>query len=280
MVLIPNTNFVVDGFKYSSALDKPYYIFFLTHMHADHWAGLTPSWNRGPIYCSPITARMLTHKFPGIQNVTALELDEPHFIYMDQNQTTGVNITFIDANHIPGAVMILFQSPTLGNILHTGDFRYKPDILNHPSLRDSSNSLISIDHLFLDNTFGKEDFNFPPADQCTSDIIEIIQSHPDSDIWIANDALGKEELLLTLAKYFKTLVVVSQVRYRDIELMGYDASWFTTNSEDGWIHCITTEEIKKIGNRNREGSNTIGFYMSGWFKTKSRKGPYIYVFYI
>jgi len=38
------------------------HLFFLTHMHADHIEGLTPSWNR-PIYCTPITKKLLLHKF-------------------------------------------------------------------------------------------------------------------------------------------------------------------------------------------------------------------------
>ena len=28
-------------------------LYFLTHMHADHTVGLSPSWNRGLIHCSP-----------------------------------------------------------------------------------------------------------------------------------------------------------------------------------------------------------------------------------
>ena len=29
----------------------------------DHTGGLSPSWNLGPIYCSPITKQLLMHKF-------------------------------------------------------------------------------------------------------------------------------------------------------------------------------------------------------------------------
>ena len=35
--------------------------FFLTHMHADHCEGLTPSWTQ-PIYCSPMTKELLLNK--------------------------------------------------------------------------------------------------------------------------------------------------------------------------------------------------------------------------
>lgn len=35
-------------------------LFFLSHFHADHVNGLTPSW-RYPIYMSSVTAKLLTH---------------------------------------------------------------------------------------------------------------------------------------------------------------------------------------------------------------------------
>jgi hypothetical protein len=35
----------------------------------------------------------------------------------------GVRCTFMDANHCPGAVMILFQIPGRRTVLHTGDCR-------------------------------------------------------------------------------------------------------------------------------------------------------------
>lgn len=37
-------------------------------------------------------------------------------------------ITAIEANHCPGAVMFMFEGD-FGRILHTGDFRFHPQIL-------------------------------------------------------------------------------------------------------------------------------------------------------
>ncbi len=80
MVLITNTNIVVDDFSYGKANPYLKYIYFLTHFHSgtqlqfpinilDHWAGITQSWNYGKIYCSEMTKRLLLNKFPTIQNV-------------------------------------------------------------------------------------------------------------------------------------------------------------------------------------------------------------------
>ena len=35
----------------------------------------------------------------------------------------GVRITFVDANHCPGAAMILFEPPGASPVVHTGDCR-------------------------------------------------------------------------------------------------------------------------------------------------------------
>jgi len=36
----------------------------------------------------------------------------------------GVRVTFLDANHCPGSVMILFQVPGRRPVLHCGDCRF------------------------------------------------------------------------------------------------------------------------------------------------------------
>ena len=33
-------------------------LFFLSHLHADHTVGLNSSWSRGPIYTSPVNAKI------------------------------------------------------------------------------------------------------------------------------------------------------------------------------------------------------------------------------
>ena len=38
-------------------------------------------------------------------------------------EVAGVTVTFVDAHHCPGAVMILFEAPGKLPLLHTGDCR-------------------------------------------------------------------------------------------------------------------------------------------------------------
>ena len=50
-----NTNVVVDDFMYGKARSSYNYVYFLSHMHSDHYQGLSNKWDYGRIYCSEIT---------------------------------------------------------------------------------------------------------------------------------------------------------------------------------------------------------------------------------
>jgi Cft2 family RNA processing exonuclease len=69
-------------------------------------AGLRSDFTAGLIYCSPITKRLIVAKnrVP-TERVQPLELDRRHVI-------DGVGVTLIDANHCPGAAMMLFEVPS------------------------------------------------------------------------------------------------------------------------------------------------------------------------
>ncbi len=42
MVQLPKTNIIIDGFDKDHS--KDFYVYFLTHMHSDHYKGLTGNW--------------------------------------------------------------------------------------------------------------------------------------------------------------------------------------------------------------------------------------------
>lgn len=60
-------------------------------------------------------------------------MNEEHWIYLDETKREGITVLLMDACHCPGAVMFLFKG-SFGTVLHTGDFRYHPDMLKHPLL--------------------------------------------------------------------------------------------------------------------------------------------------
>lgn len=119
----------------------------LTHFHADHYKGLTKTFDRGVIFCTPETARLVEFKFkvdparivqvPFYTPVRLWaparlgelgkgssaswsaqdwpELQAPGALSGATSQTASVpvTLTFLPANHCPGAAMVLFSVPDM-----------------------------------------------------------------------------------------------------------------------------------------------------------------------
>ena len=103
-------------------------------MFIDHLKGLSNNWSKGKIYCSHISRLLIVDRFPTLLNfVIALEMDEEHWVYLDNELKEGVSVVLMDANHCPGAVMFLFRGK-MGTVLHTGDFRFHEKMLKNPWL--------------------------------------------------------------------------------------------------------------------------------------------------
>jgi hypothetical protein len=274
MVKVPNCNAIVDGFSYTSTLVKPNYTYFLTHMHSDHYKGLCPSWNRGPIYCSPETAILLKAMYPGIKRIYSLELNVTHWIILDNSLNEGINVTLLDANHCIGSVMILFQGEKTENILYTGDFRYDPSMLSNACLLDSSGNLIEISHLFLDNTFNSPDFVFPSQTVCKNLLFQVIEENPLCDVWIKNECFGRESLLIELSYRFNTLIVVDPKAYERVVLLNAHPERFSTNEKDGFIHVVNSKTMSMLYDRNQNQIKTIGIWLTGWCKEFTKTDEY------
>jgi DNA ligase-1 len=126
-------NIVIDGFQFPLSIfpEQHQRHYFLTQYHQDHFKGLSPEWNQGHIYCSPITANALLNimKFQTPSLVHSIEYNVPQILYDD------IEFTFLDANHCPGSIMILFycKSKNLYH-LHTGMMKYSPSMKMYPAL--------------------------------------------------------------------------------------------------------------------------------------------------
>ena len=82
-------------------------------------AGLNKSFSSGTIFCSPITATLLI-KDMGMPShrICSIPVDKPTTI-------DGVEITPMDANHCPGAVMFLFKIPEKGCAAKNGKQKHQ-----------------------------------------------------------------------------------------------------------------------------------------------------------
>lgn len=118
--------------------------FFLTHAHSDHFSSLSRAQPfHGDVLCSDITARLM--RLPWRRPLThyrPLALNIAHVL------EPGLSVTLLDANHCPGAVMLLFQCTRTGTVLWTGDCRADQ------ALRASLEPVLDgpLAHLFLDTS--------------------------------------------------------------------------------------------------------------------------------
>ncbi|XP_058090887.1 uncharacterized protein LOC131237218 [Magnolia sinica] len=234
--------------------------YFLTHLHADHTKGLSSKWKKGPLFCSPISANIFPAKFPGfkLSLLRILETGSPHSISLispTSGSKIGVQVTPIDAHHCPGAVMYLFRGD-FGCMLYTGDFRW--ETANDRALLGKSMLLGAlggdeVDFLYIDNTYCNPSFSFPPREVAAQQVIDVIASHPDHDIVIAIDTLGKEDLLLHISRTFRTKIWVWPERLQIMHLLGF-SNIFTTKTSLTRIRAVPRYSLTI---ENLEALNTI-----------------------
>jgi hypothetical protein len=68
------------------------------------------------------------------------------------------------------------------------------------------NVSIDVDYLFLDNTFANPEYDFPSREEAFKGLVEVVKSHETYRIYLFSYSLGKEEVFISLAKQFQTLV--------------------------------------------------------------------------
>ncbi|XP_057954625.1 uncharacterized protein LOC131148737 isoform X2 [Malania oleifera] len=210
--------------------------YFLTHLHADHTVGLSSSWARGLLFCSRITAKLFPFKFPkfrlsllrilDVGSWNSLSLRSP-----SSASETTVQVMAIDAHHCPGAVMYLFRGE-FGCMLYTGDFRWETTNGRAKTGRTMLLNALegdAVDTLYLDNTFCNPSFSFPSREVAAQQVVDIIASHPEHEIIIGIDSLGKEELLLHISRTLKIKIWVWPERLQTLHLLGFQEV-FTTNT--------------------------------------------------
>jgi len=156
-MLLEELPIAVDSFSHRGAE----VLFFCSHAHADHLVGLHGRWQRGCIYCSPVTARLLELRWPALgARLRPLTLGVTHSLTLGGADGPPLRVLLLDAHHVPGAVMFLF-SGDFGTLLHTGDFRWHPEHVHLCSLPLLRGGLARI---FLDNTFCHPAFEHPPRE--------------------------------------------------------------------------------------------------------------------
>ncbi|KAL6853863.1 hypothetical protein ACP4OV_019892 [Aristida adscensionis] len=248
--------------------------YFLTHLHQDHTRGLGAAggWRHGPLYCSPATARLLPTRFPGVDASLLRPLAPGASAALSLSSSSGrpvsLRVTAVPALHCPGSLMYLFRGDP-GCMLYTGDFRWE---LGCDRARRAKEALLdalagdTVDVLYLDNTYCHPSLNFPPRPVVAEQIVNIIRAHPDHEVVIGVDTLGKEDLLLHISRALETKIWVWPQRLQTIHLLGIDENQeiFTTQTSLTRVRAIPRYSltIENLDALNTECS-TIGIMPSG-----------------
>ena len=221
--------FIVDGFNFVDPETKHY---FLTHFHSDHTTGLHASFDIGTIYCSNVTAELVV-SVTGVKKkvVRALEIGETTIIQ-------GVEVTPLNANHCPGAVMFHFRDQRSGRVvLHTGDFRASTAVCNDPRMHELLRQSGPVDLLYLDTTYCKPGYTFPDqAEVCAAMariVREELEREPKTLFVVGSYSIGKENAIEAVARAASSCAFVSFDRARSLRLSGrWDDSLYTESDSD------------------------------------------------
>ena len=239
--------FLVDGFKHvrASPTTRAY---FLSHFHSDHYGGLDERFDAAPIYCTQITASLVAAKL-GVKS----ELLRPCPVG-EAFVVQGVSVTFVDANHCPGAVLLLFELPCGRKIVHCGDMRYHPRMQTEPSLLRVKGE---VDTVYLDTTYCEEKHTFPPQEDSIALVVNQVTKQLALDgggggggggsggddgiclVLLSAYTIGKEKVLLEVSRATGHQIYVSPEKLKVVQcldLKSEELGRFTSDMSSTPIH--------------------------------------------
>lgn len=200
---IPGTKLVVDAFQYGQIEGISAY--FLTHFHSDHYGGLNKQWSF-PIYCNKITGNLVKSKLKVPEQYV-------HVLPMNTEVTVeGIKVILLEANHCPGAAMLLFFLADGQIVLHTGDFRADPSMETYPELLGSR-----VQTVYLDTTYCSPEYTFPKQHEvinyAANRAFELVTLNPRTLVVCGSYSVGKEKVFLALADVLGSKVCLSRDKY-------------------------------------------------------------------
>ncbi|XP_071090237.1 DNA cross-link repair 1A protein-like [Haliotis cracherodii] len=197
---IPGTTLTVDAFRYGVIPGCRAYV--LTHFHYDHYGGLTKHFKQH-LYCSKVTGNLVRTKIKvDPQYIHTLPLNQPCDV-------EGVELTLMEANHCPGAVIILLRLKSGQTFLHTGDFRADPAMEQYPPLVGTK-----IHQLYLDTTYCDPSYTFPPQSEVIKFAVTLTKKHveasPNTLVVCGTYTIGKERVFTAIADALESKVCVKK----------------------------------------------------------------------
>ncbi|CAH8528408.1 unnamed protein product [Heterobilharzia americana] len=299
---IPSTPITVDAFCYNDIPGCTCY--FLSHFHSDHFKGIHKNF-KGHIYCSEVTKNLLRDTYGPKLLISVLELHKC-------TKICDVEVTALDANHCPGSLMFLFHLPLKGKTyLHTGDFRYTPEMLASPSSltsylkeENAKDTLVpKIDSVFLDTTYCSSQYDFPTQEKVIHAALEITRQYltkdPTTLVICGMYSIGKERFVHGLASELNLLVWLPRNQSRLVKLAAQGGciicqkllQCVVDNPHQAQLHVLPMQQLNLTGlvqHRNKMGDRlpsdpfhkssshsklrpVLGWRPTGWSHRQSSK---------
>ncbi|XP_055502871.1 DNA cross-link repair 1A protein [Leucoraja erinacea] len=267
---IPGTNFTVDAFQYGVIEGCTGY--FLTHFHSDHYGGLTKKFGC-LIYCNTITRNLVISKLK-VQDQCVISLPMNTECIVD-----GVKVVLLDANHCPGAAMLLFQLPNGKTILHTGDFRANSSMERYSHLMDQK-----IHVLYLDTTYCSPEYTFPSQQEAIQFVgniaFETVAMNPRTLIVCGTYSIGKEKVFLAIAQVLGCKVCITKNKLDILRCLNSEQidSVVTLDWQSTQVHLLPMMQITFKGlqaHMNKfpgQYDQIVAFKPTGWTYS-SQRGP-------
>lgn len=268
------TNFTVDAFQYGVIDGCTGY--FLTHFHSDHYGGLTKKFGC-LIYCNTITRNLVISKLK-VQDQCVISLPMNTECIVD-----GVKVVLLDANHCPGAAMLLFQLPNGKTILHTGDFRANSSMERYSHLMDQK-----IHVLFLDTTYCSPEYTFPSQQEAIQFVgniaFETVAMNPRTLIVCGTYSIGKEKVFLAIAQVLGCKVCITKNKLDILRCLNSEQidSVVTLDWQSTQVHLLPMMQITFKGlqaHMNKfpgQYDQIVAFKPTGWTYS-SQHGPVLNV---
>lgn len=272
--------FAVDAFCYGQIPNVKHY--FLTHFHSDHYGGLSKQWKAGPIYCSPSTAR-LVHQQLGVEDQWLVPIKNGQETIVD-----GVSVVFLDANHCPGAVVILFNR----EVLHTGDFRASAGLRAELANWTSHISSVYLDTTYLDplRTFPAQD---AVVDVCAEHCLQLQMKKPRKNfflkerptrilVMVGSYSIGKERLALRIAQRLDTNIWASARKHKILDALDLEGlqDRLVNDGTSCQVYLVSMRDVTKARLEEqwkwlqKHYTQLIAFVPTGWTFGKSDSSVY------
>uniref|UniRef100_A0A673AIY2 DNA cross-link repair 1A protein n=1 Tax=Sphaeramia orbicularis TaxID=375764 RepID=A0A673AIY2_9TELE len=259
---IPGTKFAIDAFRYGEIDGVTAY--FLTHFHSDHYGGLRKN-STFPIYCNRITGNLVKSKLKVAEQYV-------HILPMNTQVTVeGVKVILLDANHCPGAAMLLFFLRDGQTVLHTGDFRADPSMETYPELLNCR-----VQTLYLDTTYCSPEYTFPKQQEvinyAANTAFELVTLNPRTLVVCGSYSVGKEKVFLALAEVLGSKVCLSRDKYNTMCCLESEQvrQRITTDWKAAQVHVLPMMQLsfKKLQDHlarfSGQYEKLVAFKPTGW----------------